>query len=80
MYPLSERARSAYQLPRIRPGERTLDEQLVENVRAAEIVHLDETPWYQARRPAVAWVATSAATTVYRIDSRRKEELSALIG
>jgi hypothetical protein len=49
-------------------------------VRAVEIVHLDETPWYQGGVLRWLWVAASAATTVYRIDSRRKEELSALIG
>jgi transposase len=55
-------------------------EQLVEEVRAAEIVHLDETPWYQRGVLRWMWVAVTAATTVYRIGSRRKEELTALIG
>ena len=55
-------------------------EQLIEQVRAAEIVHLDETPWYQQGVLRWMWVAVTAATTVYRIGSRRKEELTALIG
>jgi len=55
-------------------------EQLIEDVRAAEIVHLDETPWHQRGVLRWMWVAVTAATTVYRIGSRRKEELTALIG
>jgi hypothetical protein len=55
-------------------------EQLIEQVRAAEVVHLDETPWYQQGVLRWMWVAVTAATTVYRIGSRRKEELTALIG
>jgi transposase len=55
-------------------------EQLIEDVRAAEIVHLDETPWYQQGVLLWMWVAVTTATIVYRIGSRRKEELTALIG
>ncbi len=47
-------------------------EQLIEDVRAAEIVHLDETPWYQRGVLMWMWVAATAtaATIVYRIGSR----------
>ncbi len=55
-------------------------ERLIEDVRAADIVHLDETPWYQRGVLLWMWVAATAATIVYRIGSRRKEELTALIG
>jgi transposase len=55
-------------------------EHLIEDVRAAEIVHLDETPWYQRGVLLWMWVAVTATTIVYRIGSRRKEELTALIG
>ena len=55
-------------------------ERLVEDVRAAPIVHLDETPWYQRGALLWMWVAVTATTIVYRIGSRRKEELTALIG
>jgi transposase len=55
-------------------------EQLIEDVRAAEIIHLDETPWHQRGVLRWMWVAVTVATTVYRIGSRRKEELTALIG
>jgi IS1 family transposase len=55
-------------------------EQLIEDMRAAEIVHLDETPWYQQGRLLWLWVAVTAGVIVYRIGSRRREELVALIG
>jgi transposase len=55
-------------------------ERLVLDVRAADIVHLDETPWHQKRDLRWMWVATTAMTTIFRIASRRKEELTALIG
>ena len=55
-------------------------EQLIQEVRAAEIVHLDETPWYQQGKLRWMWVATTALATIFRIGSRRKEELTELIG
>ena len=55
-------------------------EQLIEEVRAAEIVHIDETPWYQKGDLRWMWVLVTATTTVFHIGSRRKEELTALIG
>jgi hypothetical protein len=55
-------------------------EQLVLNMRVADILHIDETPWYQKGDLRWMWVATTAMTTVFRVASRRKEELTALIG
>jgi transposase len=55
-------------------------EQLVRDVRAAEILHVDETPWYQNGDLRWMWVLATATTTVFHIGSRRKEELTALIG
>jgi hypothetical protein len=55
-------------------------EELIEEVRAAEVVHLDETPWYQQGVLLWLWVAVTVNTVVYRIGSRRKENLVALIG
>jgi hypothetical protein len=57
-----------------------LVEQLVRDVRAAEILHVDETPWYQKGGLRWMWVLVTATTTVFHIGSRRKEELTALIG
>ena len=53
---------------------------LLEEVRTAEIVHLDETPWYQRGALMWMWVAVTATAVVFRIGSRRKEEFAALIG
>ncbi len=55
-------------------------EDLVEEIRGAEVVHLDETPWYQRGALLWLWVAVSATTVVFRIGSRAREELTALIG
>ena len=53
---------------------------LIEELRAAEVVHLDETPWYQRGTLLWLWVATTATVVVFRIGSRAREELTALIG
>jgi hypothetical protein len=55
-------------------------EQLIQEVRAAEIVHLDETPWRQKGKLRWMWVASTALATIFRIGSRCKEELTELIG
>ena len=55
-------------------------EQLVRDVRAAEILHVDETPWDQKGDLRWMWVLVTATTTVFHIGSRRKEELTTLIG
>ena len=55
-------------------------EDLVEEIRRAEVVHLDETPWYQRGVLLWLWVAVSATTVVFHIGSRAKQELAALIG
>jgi transposase len=55
-------------------------EDLIAEVRAAEVVHLDETPWYQSGVMVWLWVAVTVNTVVYRIGSRRKADLVALVG
>jgi transposase len=55
-------------------------EELVAEIRSAAVVHLDETPWYQRGALLWLWVAVSATTVVFRIGSRAREELTALIG
>ena len=55
-------------------------EKLIEEVKTAEIVHLDETPWRQRGVLMWMWVAVTATAVVFHIGSRRKEELAALIG
>jgi transposase len=55
-------------------------EELLKEVRAAEVVHLDETPWWQNGVLLWMWVAVTSNAVVYHIGSRRKEELVKLIG
>ncbi len=54
-------------------------EQSIENLQKADIVHLDETPWYETGDFKWLWVAISELTAVYHIGTRKKEELLKLI-
>lgn len=54
-------------------------EELVEQLQIAEILHLDETHWYEQGQLHWLWVALSTKTAVFQIGSRRKEELSYLV-
>ncbi len=54
-------------------------EELVEQLQQADILHLDETHWYEKGQLHWLWVALSTKTAVFHIGSRRKEELSHLV-
>ena len=54
-------------------------EELVEQLQQADILHLDETHWYESGKLHWLWVAVSTKTAVFHIGSRRKEELSSLV-
>ncbi len=54
-------------------------DQLVEELQTAEILHLDETPWYVKGKLQWLWVAITSNTAVFHIGSRKKEELSQLV-
>jgi len=54
-------------------------EELVKELQEAEIVGLDETPWYEKGCLKWLWVAISRFTAVYHIGTRKKEELLHLI-
>ena len=54
-------------------------EELVEQLQQADILHLDETHWYEQGQLHWLWVALSTKTAVFHIGSRRKEELSHLV-
>jgi len=54
-------------------------DQLIEDLQVADIVHLDETPWYEKGFFKWLWVAISEFTAVYHIGTRKKEELLKLI-
>lgn len=55
-------------------------EDLLAEIRAAEVVHLDETPWYQQGSLLWLWVAVTTGAVVFRIGSRAKQTLVNLIG
>jgi len=54
-------------------------EELVKELQEADIVGLDETPWYENGRLKWLWVAISKFTAVFYIGTRKKEELLNLI-
>lgn len=55
-------------------------DELIAELREADRVHIDETPWYQGKQMLWLWVAVTSFIVVYRIGSRKKQELTALIG
>lgn len=54
-------------------------EELIEELQSAQIIHLDETPWYEKGKYRWLWVAITSTIAVFHIGSRRKEELLHLI-
>jgi transposase len=58
---------------------RPVVEALIEDLPAAELLHLDETPWYESGRLYWLWVALSAVSVVFFIDPRTKERLLPVI-
>lgn len=50
-------------------------EQLLDALQEAEILHVDETPWYESGHMVWLWVVISvtAQIAVYRVGSRKKE-------
>lgn len=54
-------------------------EELVKELLAAKVIHIDETPWYEKGKLCWLWVAITTDIAVYHIGSRKKEELLHLI-
>lgn len=54
-------------------------EDLVAQLQQADLLHLDETHWYEQGTLRWLWVAVSAQIAVFYIGSRRKAEFSALV-
>ncbi len=54
-------------------------EELVQELQKEEIVHLDETPWYEKGCFKWLWVAISKKVAVFCIGTRKKEVLLKLI-
>lgn len=54
---------------------------LIDELRAAGVIHADETPWpQQGQKLRWLWVALSSTTAIYRISSRHAETIRDLIG
>jgi hypothetical protein len=47
-------------------------EDLIEQLQNADLLHLDETPWYESGRLCWLWVAISSLSVVFFIDPRTK--------
>lgn len=55
-------------------------EGLIEDLRQCGVINADETPWPQRGHLRWLWVALSSTTAVFKIASRRAEEIRDLIG
>jgi len=58
---------------------RPVVEALIEDLQSAELLHLDETPWYESGRLCWLWVALSSISVVFFIGPRTKERLLEII-
>jgi hypothetical protein len=53
---------------------------LIEDLRQCGVLNVDETPWPQRGSLRWLWVALSSTTAIFKIASRRAEEIRDLIG
>ena len=58
---------------------RPVVEDLVDQLQQADILHLDETPWYESGQLRWLWVAISSMSVVFFIGQRTKEMLLQII-
>ena len=63
-----------------RAAEPVVEEQLLPALRADDLVHADETSWFEHGQLLWLWVFTSATTTVFTIGRRSKAVLSDVLG
>ncbi len=54
-------------------------EKLVAELQQSDLLHSNETHWYESGKLYWLWVAINTKTAVFHIGSRRKEELSYLV-
>ena len=54
-------------------------EELLAELQLAEVLHVDETPWYESGKLYWLWVAINSKTAVFRIAPRTKEEFKQLV-
>jgi hypothetical protein len=57
-----------------------VEEQLLAEVRASDLLHADETSWKEHGKLLWLWVFTSATTTVFMIGRRSQELLHSVLG
>ena len=60
--------------------EPVVQEQVLAEIRAADLLHADETGWKQHGRPLWLWVFRCAAATLFVIDRRTQEVLHRVLG
>ena len=60
--------------------EPVVEEQLLAEVRASDLLHADETSWKEHGQLLWLWVFTSATTTVFTIGRRTQELLHGMLG
>ena len=58
---------------------RPVVEALIKELQTAELLHLDETPWYESGRLCWLWVVLSSVSVVFFIGPRTKERLLQVI-
>jgi len=63
-----------------RAVEPVVEAQLLAEVRASELLHADETSWFEHGQLLWLWVFTSATTTVFTIGKRSKAVLLSILG
>ncbi len=54
-------------------------EELLAQLQQSEILHIDETPWYESGKLYWLWVAIESKTAVFRIAPRTKDEFKHLV-
>jgi hypothetical protein len=57
-----------------------VEEQLLAEVRASELLHADETSWIEKGHLLWLWVFTNATTTLFRIGRRSQDLLQGVLG
>lgn len=57
-----------------------VDEQLVAELKASDLLHIDETPWKEAGQLFWLWVFVSAQTVIYQVGKRHRLVVNQLLG
>lgn len=57
-----------------------VDEQLIAELKAAGLLHIDETPWKEAGQLFWLWVFVSAQTVIYQVGKRHRHVVNQLLG